>query len=186
MSNFLPESLPADLVTLLDEAVENFSNNQFLPENITELYYWFEDDGIDYLISIEATLPFVLNLAGVLQSFCDEEVALENEIEIDQVIDQMRIAYAKKEIQAACDFERASYDMLSVYCPAVKGTTDKLVFFGCTAEDQGQNGMEIDWWGLYKSQDEFLDAIRNSKYFVIDSECDSISDERILSLWDKN
>jgi hypothetical protein len=186
MSNFLPESLPADLVPLLDDVIEKFFNNQSLPENITELYDWFEDDGIDYLISVEATLTFVLNLEGVLQSFYDEEVALENEIEVEQVTDQMRIAYARKEIQAACDFERASYDMLSVYCPAIKGNADKLVFLGCTAEDQGQNGMEIDWWGLYKSQDDFLEAIRNSECFVIDSEYDSISDERILSLWNKN
>jgi len=186
MSNFLPESLPADLLPLLDEVVENFFNNQSLPENITELYDWFEDDGIDYLISTEATLPFVLNLVGVLQSFYDEEVALENEIEVEQVTDKIRIAYARKEIQAACDFERASDDMLSVYCPAIKSTADKLVFLGCTAEEQGQNGMEIDWWGLYQSQNDFLEAIRNSECFVIDSECDSISDERILSLWDKS
>ena len=183
MTNPIPDYLPANLVLIIDQAINSLLKNKQLPKNLSLVYKWFEEDGIDHLISPEATLPFVLNLQSILQNFYDEEVANENEVGVAEVTDQMRISYARTEIKAACDFQRAGYDILSVYCAPIKGSTDMLVFLGCTAEEQGQNGMGLDWWGLYKSQDDFLNEIRNTQGFVICTECDSINEKQILECW---
>jgi len=182
MTHTIPSDLPENLVSILDGAIECLNQNKPLSEEVSELYDWFEDEGIDHLISTEATMPFALNILGLFQSFSDEDIADESGIEVDDLTNELRIAYARKEIKAASNFERASYEMLSVYCPAIKGRADKIVFLGCTAEEQGQTGMGIDWWGLYKSQDDFLEAIRHSEALVIVDEGESISDEKILKL----
>lgn len=175
-----PEYLPAELIELLDEAIKCVYSNQELPANIAELYEWFEDDGLDHMLEVEATLPFALSLGDVLLSFADDEVADDNEVSVNEVTNQMRIAYARREIQEALD--SFGY-MRSVYCAEVKGSSDKVAFLACTAEEQGQSGMGISWWGLYKSQDDFINDVKNSNWLVFDTDIESITDQQILELW---
>jgi hypothetical protein len=49
-------------------------------------------------------------------------------------------------------------------------------------EIHGQGGPYLNWWGLFKTQAEFYDSIRNSG-FIIDSDEEGITDEKILSMW---
>lgn len=174
-----PEYLPVELVELLDEAIECVYADQELPSNIDELYEWFEDDGIDHMVTTEATLSCVLSLDDILQSFEDDEVADDNEVSSNEVTDKMRIAYARREIKEALD---SLYYMRSVYCAEVKGSKNKVAFLGCTVEEQGQSGLGFSWWGLYKSQDDFINDIKNSNWLVFDTDIESVTDQKILEL----
>jgi len=174
-----PDYLPEDLIELLDEAIQCVCSNQELPPAIDELYDWFEDEGLDHLLTIEATLPFALSLGDILQSFADDEVADDNEVAVDAVTDLMRVAYARREIEEA--LESFGY-MHSVYCAEVKGSTDKIAFLACTVEEQGQHGTGISWWGIYKNTNDFVDAIRKSDCYVLEDEVEALSNEKILSL----
>ncbi len=178
-----PEYLPDELVELLDEAIECVYADQELPSNIDELYEWFEDEGIDHMVAAEATLPFALSLGEILQSFADLEVADDNDVSVNQVTDQMRITYARRLIQEAMD---SFYYIRSVYCAEVKGSGDKVAFLGCTAEEQGQHGTGVSWWGLYKSKNDFINDVKNSNWLVFDTDIDSLTDQKILELYNQN
>lgn len=178
-----PEYLPAELVELLDEAIDCVYSDQELPSNIDELYEWFEDDGIDHMVAAQATLPFALCLGEVLQSFADLEVADDNDVSVNEVTDQMLITYARRQIQEAIN--SFSY-MRSVYCAALRGSGSKEVFLGCTVEEQGQHGSGISWWGLYKSQDDFINDIKSSNWLVFDTDVEYITDQQILELYNQD
>lgn len=174
-----PEYLPVELIELLDEAIECVYSDQELPSNIDELYEWFEDDGLDHMVTTEATLPFALSLGEIIQSFEDEDVADDNEVSVSEVTDQMRVAYVRREIQEAMD---SFYYMRSVYCALLKGSGSKEVFLGCTVEEQGQSGLGFSWWGIYRTLDDFINDVKSSNWLVFDTDVESITDQQILDL----
>jgi hypothetical protein len=175
----IPE-IPEHLWPIRDAAIDHVLNGTPEPE-LKPLYDWFEVDGWDAVINAWAHEDMALNLFYLAQNiFEDDEMAACEGIEVDEITDELRIKYAREIIEQGYEDE---YLTPSLHSCELKRADGDSVILGCVMEIHGQGGPYLNWWGLFKTQDDFYDSIRNSGY-IIESDLEGISDEKILSLWE--
>ena len=176
--------LPKDLIEIGEAIIEHIHKGSNIPNNIEELENWFEIDGWDLLIGDTGLVGYAVNLLHISSyKFDDSEVRYEYEIQMStKITDVMRIEYGRLLIQRAIEFNEGDV------CPSVHcinlSNGDKSAVIGCLVEIHGQGGPVIFWQGTYKTQEEFLKAIRINHIVMFD-ELKNIGDQEILNLWQR-
>jgi hypothetical protein len=174
----IPE-IPESLWSIRDAAIDHILKGTPEPE-LKPLYDWFEFDGWDAVTSAWTHEDMTLNLFQLAQyTFEDDEMAACEGIEVDEITDELRISYARGCIERSYDDE---YLTPTLHSCELKRANGDAVILGCVMEIHGQGEPYLNWWGLFKTQAEFYDSIRNSG-FIIDSDEEGITDEKILSMW---
>lgn len=172
--------IPEYLWPIRDAAIDHVLKGTPEPD-LKPLYDWFEVDGWDAVINAWAHEDMAFNLFYLAQGvFEDYEMAAYESIEVDEITDELRISYARGRIHSGYEDEYLTPSLHS--CELKRGVGDSVIL-GCVMEIHGQGEPYLNWWGLFKSQDDFYDSIRNSGY-IIESHLEGITDEKILSLWE--
>jgi len=173
---------PKELISINDAIVAHIHNGADMPNNVEELENWLERDGWDYLIGDEGFIGYAVDLHHLANfRFDDSELRYEYELEdTAQITDAMRVQYGNKLIDEAIA-ENDGYICPSVHCVEIS-SGGKSAFIGCLIEIHGQGGPVSYWQGAYKSQDDFLKAIRENHVVMFD-EIKNIKDEEMLTLW---
>jgi hypothetical protein len=173
-STSIPE-LPENLWPLRDAAIDHILNGTTDPD-MQPIYEWLEGDGWEAMIDAWANEDICFNLKSLAQgSFNDEDLA-------DWVTDADRLHYAKVLIKK----EMVDDDGLnpSLHSYKLKRSNGDSVILGCKVVVAGQSGNFLTWIGLFKTQDDFYDYIRKSGYMIY-REFNELTDEKILSLWER-
>jgi hypothetical protein len=175
----IPE-IPEHLWPIRDAAIDHVLKGTPEPD-LKPLYDWYEVDGWDAVISAWTHEAMAFNLFYLAQNtFEDNEMAACEGIEVDEITDELRISYARGRIESGYEDEYLTPTLHS--CELKRADWDSVIL-GCVMEIHGQGGLYLNWWGLFKTQDDFYDSIRNSGY-IIESDLEGITDEQILSLWE--
>jgi len=175
---------PKELVGINDAIVAHIHNGADMPDNLEQLEKWLEEDGWDYLIGDEGLIGYGLDLYHLADfRFYDSELRYEYELDDSaEITDAMRVQYGNELI------DRAIEDNEGDICPSIHcleiSSGNHSAFIGCLIEIHGQGGPVSYWQGAYKTQDEFLKAIR-ANHVVIFDEIKNIKDEEMLSLWNR-
>jgi hypothetical protein len=176
--------LPSELVSIKDEIVAHIHTASALPDTLNQFEKWFEGDGWDLLIGTEGLVGYALDLQHTASfKFYDSELLSEYELEDSlSITDVMRIEYGHLLI------ERAMEEYEGDVCPSVHciklSTDNKSAVIGCLVEIHGQGGPVTFWQGVYRTQEEFLKAVR-AKHIVMFDEIKHIGDQEILNLWNR-
>jgi len=172
--------IPEHLCSIRDAAIEHVLNGTPEPE-LKPLYDWFEADGWDAVINAWAHEDMAFNLFYLAQDkFEDIVMAASEGFEVNEINDELRIKYARERIKKGYEDEHLR---ASLHVCELKRADGDSVILGCVMEIHGKGRPYFNWWGLFKTQDDFYDSIRNSGY-IIESDLEGITNEKILSLWE--
>jgi hypothetical protein len=174
----MPPDLPKSLWKIRDEIVDSAFNDLTTPSDIKLVQEWLVSDGVDNLWTQDVLLGYVINLDSLAQwHFYDKELEYS-----DELTDKLRIEHARKIISDVVAGDDNTY---GVHGAKLEKDDGKLIYSGCIQESQGQNGLAYEWFGVFKNLAQLLDEVRNLGYFFT-SEINTITDEEILAVWNKN
>jgi hypothetical protein len=177
--------LPGSLQTLADKLVGECLAGNSHPEGIEAIYEWLEIDGWDDLISdLGDEMALKLYYLADLE-FNDNETRWNLDIPDDQEVqDSDRLNWARQRIdyfQTGDD----GYVFVSVHAYPLVSSDGKIAIVGCLVEIHGQAGPVCDWWGLWKSREDFYDALGSDGQIWLSPRMGEIPDDVILSMWAK-
>ena len=105
-----------------------------------------------------------------------EYLGLEENVSLD---DESRVIYGMTALKRELD----NHETDSIHVYEVKSQDDDSYFLGSIAMSCGQGGMDHNWIGVFRTQDEFCDRVRQAGY-VLASELDALPPEAILERWE--
>jgi hypothetical protein len=177
--------LPPELQPVADAVLRDFAAGVKEPDGLIRICEWLEIDGWDFLIA-DLGEQNALKLGYIAQlEFSDEEarynLGLPEEVEIQ---DADRLSWARQRInyaQAGDD----TYLLASLHAYRLIGSDGSIAFVGCLIEVHGQGGPVCEWWGLWRTPAEFYGAVADGGYNWVTPRMGEISDQVILSMWQK-
>lgn len=177
--------LPASLQALADRLVGECLAGNSHPDGIEAIYEWLENDGWEYLLTaIGGEMALKLeHLADF--DFNDKETRWNLDIPEDQEIqDADRLTWARQRID---HFQTGDdgYVFVSVHAYPLLSSEGEIAIVGCLVEIHGQAGPVCDWRGLWKTQEDFYDALESEGKVWLLPKMGEIPDEVILSMWAK-
>jgi hypothetical protein len=179
----MPPDLPENLWKIRDEIVDNFLNGFEPPLDMKLIQEWLESDGIDNLWRSDGIQGYAINLASLAQiCFFDNELNYSTDIDGEILTDEMRVKFAREIISEVIEGDNNTYGIHSVNLGKKDG---KSVYLACIQESQGQSGLVYEWFGVFDNLDQLLDEVARLGYFFT-GEIDTITDEEILAVWNKN
>ena len=167
--------IPKNLLPSRDKAVKfAYGNLKKIPD-LHLLEDWFENgDGWDDLVM--SNLGYGIYLESFAERFFSSAVLSEYiDIEPEEIIEKsQKLAFARERLEHAINHSEDSLH-------AVQFNLNPEAYLVCIIMSQGQGGWEVSWRGVFKSLDELTKTDLGLDDFFIDQE--SMSDEKILSLW---
>lgn len=183
MLNYKIPELPENLHRARDEVIECVCSGKDDPESIGLLYEWLELDGWDAVTSNPATEGMAIDV----QRF-KETILNDDEFEYccgdeEEITDEARIKFARMRMEK-CLNDGDDGDYFPSYSSYEMIREDgKSAVIGCTIIIV-PGGPEPSWWGAFRTEKDFLDALRGSDLIPFGLIAD-IPDSEILSFWDK-
>jgi len=175
--------IPKSLLPLINNALAYALQGDEMPK-LNELYEWLECDGWDLMLEAWESEEMAIRLANIAEyHFNDQECCENQDLDEDEVNDAVRIVYAKVRIQAEIDSGNTT-DIPSVHSFKLQSEKEGSPVIGCLVEIHGQLGPVLDWQGVFKNKDSFLQKLRDDGLVLL-SELDSIDDQKIILLWEK-
>jgi hypothetical protein len=178
-----PENLPENLNLIRDAAIDYaLGRSKLEPEHINVLYEWFEGDGYDF--DEAKIIDNGFDFSSVAIAFNDKELSLEEGLDEDAITDEVRIKFARKLIGKYTNSD-SNYMLLIVLTLPIENANNEKAIIGLTHEEQGMYGLGIRCYGVYKSENEFIEDLKNSDSFMLIGEAEVLTDKQILSFWNK-
>ncbi len=179
------QQLPSDLQPVADAVLRDFAAGVEEPDGLTRICEWLEIDGWDSLIA-DPDEQYALKIDHIAQlRFSDGEVRYNLNIpEGVEIQDADRLSWARQWInyvQAGDD----TYLLASLHAYRLIGSDGSFAFVGCLIEVHGQGGPVCKWWGLWRTPEEFYDAVGDGEDNWVTPRMGEISDQVILSMWQK-
>ena len=177
--------LPPDLQAVADTVLREFSAGVEAPDGLSLIYEWLEVDGWDFLIN-DLGEQSALKLGYIAQlEFSDSETRYNLEIPKEvEVQDADRLNWARQRIEYAQAGDDG-YLLASLHAYRLIGSDGSHAFVGCLIEIHGQGGPVCEWWGLWKTPNEFYEAVGDGGFNWVIPRMGDISDQVILSMWEK-
>lgn len=173
--------LPNNLCSLRDAIVNSILKGKPIPE-IQPIYEWLENEGWEALVGSWSNEEMAVNLGYLSQTqFDDSECAAHEDIEINDITNAIRLAYARQIIE---DSIEDGYICPSVHTYKLQHEYDASPVIGCLLEIHGQEGPVTNWWGVFKNSDDFYTTLNESDIVLL-SKSEWFNDERLISLWNK-
>ena len=174
----MPPDLPENLWKIRDEIVDNVLDGLTPPADIKLVQEWLVSDGVDNLWTQDGLLGYVITLDSLAQwRFYDSELEYS-----DEITDNLRVDHARKIIS---DVVAGDDNTLGVHGAKLEKDDGKSIYLGSIQESQGQSGLVYEWFGVFDNLDQLLDEAARLGYFFT-GEIDTITDEEILAVWNKN
>ena len=177
--------LPAHLQAIADKVVDEFIVGNSHPDGLEAIYEWLEIDGWEQLLTdLGAEMALKLHHLAAFD-FNDNETRWNLDIPDDQSIqDSDRLNWARQRIEYYQTGEDG-YVFVSVHAFPLVSSEGKVAIVGCLIEVHGQAGPVCDWRGLWRTREEFYDALASDGQIWLTPRMGDIPDEVILSLWAK-
>ena len=174
MNKEKPEALPENLKSIRDLAIDYaLGRIKELPDNIEELYEWLQINGM-ITSALEEYAVDIQELAA--SHFEDDELEDPEDNSSEQ-----RLKFARDFINNT--FNDDSY--IRWICGAwLENDVGETAIAGTVLESHGQAGLDFTDTGIYKSVEDFLDAVKQSPNLVLENDIGNLTDERLLSLWE--
>lgn len=183
MLNYTIPDLPEELHKVRDEVIESVYGDKETPDSIELIYEWLEFDGWAAVTSNPAKEGMAINVQRFRETMlCDEE--LEDYFgDEEKITDELRIKYARMRMQERLDGgddgdyfpSYSSYEMVR--------DDGKSAVIGCTIIII-PGGPEPSWWDAYKTEQDFLEALKSCDLIPF-GDIGDIPDAEILSYWNK-
>jgi len=176
---------PFDLQAIADRAIREFEVGNSEPAVLTPIYEWLEVDGWFSLIN-DLGDQIAIRLGYIAEcDFTDDAarvgLGMPDEVELG---DSHRIEWARRRIERAQSGEDWNLGA-SLHAYKLISSDGAYAFIGCLIESRGQWGDDCNWWGLWKSREDFYDSIGKGGHTWVTPYMGEITDELILSLWEK-
>ena len=173
MNKEKPEALPENLKSIRDLAIDYaLGRIKELPDNIEELYEWLQIDGT----LTSALEEYAVDIQSASTYFSDSELEDPEDNSSEQ-----RLKFARDFINNT--FNNDSY--IRWICGAwLENDVGETAIAGTVLESHGQAGLDFTDTGIYKSVEDFLDAVKQSPNLVLENDIGNLTDERLLSLWE--
>lgn len=123
-----------------------------------------------------------LNSTSTSLYLCDTEL-IANQEDDATVTDELRIQYARKLISSTFE-NNDGYDCPSVQVVDLKKSNGESAVLGWLIEIHGQGGPVAIYHGAFKDKYQFFQHLED-RDFLLDSEEQNLTDEKILKLWTK-
>jgi len=177
--------LPLDLQPVADDVLRDFAAGVEEPEGLSRICEWLEVDGWDSLIA-DLGEQNALKLGYIAHhEFSDAEARYNLDIPEDvEVQDADRLRWARQRIDDAQSGDD-TYLLASLHAYRLIGSGGSSAFLGCLIEIHGQGGPVCEWYGLWRTPEEFYDAVGDGGYNWVTPRMGDISDQVILSMWQK-
>lgn len=173
-----PEGLPKGLVSIRDEAIDfAYGRSKSEPEDIEQLYEWFEFEGfhlIDYI-------DWGFDYSSVAYRFFDEELSATIDVDVKQLTDEMRIRFAREHLAKLFNDEAG----MSAVQGVISNAKREKACLGMIKREAGQGESGFSYWGIFKTKDDFFQALKDSDWFISTDDEETITDEYILESWGK-
>lgn len=176
---------PPNLQAVADTVLQEFLTGVDEPKGLSLIHDWLEVDGWDFLIA-DLGQQSALKLGYIAQlEFSDSETRYNLEIPKEvEVQDVDRLNWARQRIEYAQAGDDG-YLLASLHTYRLIGNNGSHAFVGCLIEIHGQGGPVCEWWGLWKTPDDFYEAVGNDGFNWVIPRMGEISDQVILSMWEK-
>lgn len=177
--------LSPDLQSIADAVLRDFAAGIEEPDDLADIYEWLEVEGWDFLLA-DLGEQNALKLGYIAQlEFSDEEARYNLDIpEEVELQDADRLNWARQRIDYA-ESGDDTYLLASLHAYRLIGSDGSHAFLGCLIEVHGQGGPVCEWWGLWRTSEEFYDAVGDGGYNWVIPRMGEISDQVILSMWQK-
>lgn len=179
------QNLSPDLQSIADAVLRDFAAGIEEPDDLADICEWLEFDGWDFLIA-DLGEQNALKLGYIAQlEFSDDEARYNLDIPDEvELRDADRLTWARQRIDYAQSGDD-TYLLASLHAYQLNGSDGSYAFLGCLIEVHGQGGPVCEWWGLWRTAEEFYDAVGDGGYNWVTPRMGEISDEVILSMWQK-
>ncbi len=178
-------TFPTELQPVLDAALHDFQEGKVNPGILKPIYEWLEVDGWEALIN-DLGEQMALNLGYLAQfQFNDSELRACMDIPDEQPLtDEDRIRWGRSHIDRVLNGDD-EYLLPSIHTYEVQASDGFKAVIGCIVEIHGQAGPVCQWEGLWKSRNDFLEAVGEGDGYWVTPLMGEIPDDVILKLWQK-
>lgn len=178
-------TFPTELQPVLDAALHDFQEGKVNPDILKPIYEWLEVDGWEALIN-DLGEQMALNLGYLAQfQFNDSELRASMDIPDERPLtDEDRIRWGRSHIDRVLNGDD-EYLMPSIHTYEVKASDGFKAVIGCIVEIHGQAGPACQWEGLWKSRNDFLEAVGEGDGYWVTPLMGEIPDDVILKLWQR-
>jgi hypothetical protein len=172
------KSMPKEIATIRDKAIEFATGNGPIPHDMDDLYEWlaWESESAELLSD-----DWFFDLGRLHLS--DED--LREFLELSDgapVTNSLRIKYTRALIDRHADAQEED----SLACTfRLQKRDNPEVFACCLGCFAGQGGPEYEWFGLFPTRTQFFEHLLSKGWLRCGTPSGSFSDEAILRLWSK-
>jgi hypothetical protein len=146
------------------------------------ILYYLETDGFDDLLAASGDLIALNFPRFVDEYFADSALRRYTGIEAENPISDVdRLSFARERIGSMAD-ELNDCLTPSILSCAISHPDGRRVIIGGYVEIHGQLGPETTWLGVYSSEIDFVDQLRNLELIYLTA-LGSITDKTILTRW---
>jgi hypothetical protein len=179
-------NFPVELQAACNASVASFKQSHELFPELDKIKEWLEVDGWDNLLA-DYGENTAIKIGGLAQyEFNDDELLANLDLPSDyKLTDLDRIKWGRQCINDLFDGGDESF-LCEVLCYELKAINGDTAVIGCLLENQGQGGPVCDWQGLFNTKEEFLNSLAQEWGFWITPLMGDVTDEVILSYWQKN
>lgn len=175
--------LPKKLTLIRDQVIDHVRKNTSIPENLSDLVAWFEDEGWDEILSGWGSEHVALKLVHLASLKFDDKEMIASEGLDELLTDDLRLDYARRLISDA--FENSDgYDCPSVHAVEIKKPNGDSAVLGWLVEIHGQGGPVAEFQGAFIDKENFYQLL-GGWGLLLDTEEQNLTDESILKLWSK-
>lgn len=179
----LPQ-LPELLYAERDKVIESACTGKACPEALIKIQQWLENDGWDALVGNLSNETMALDLPQLADGSFNDGEYIDGWLGDDiPITNEMRIAHARMLISQTTVSDDG-YLCPSIYSYPLQNESGNTAVIGCVMPMLGQSGPQTNWWGVYKSHENFLEALKNNNLVPFEM-LDNLSDKELLSFWDQ-
>lgn len=156
-------SLPLNLQKSVDTIIDNFNRGIVNNDLLEDFYDYFECDGYDDLTEIDNTDFSVFLHHKIMIEFNDQNVRSEFKIPINQMIsnnDRLKLVLKIMDDQ----LRDSLYPHPLLHSYKLIGHINDVYLCCINSLDA-----HIEWYGLFLSKNDFLDAVKNENIWAIQS-----------------
>jgi hypothetical protein len=175
--------LPKKLTLIRDQVIDHVRKNTPIPENLSDLVSWFEDEGWDEILSAWDSDHVALKLDCLASLKFDDKEMIASEGLDEPLKDDLRIDYARGLISDALR-QNDGYECPSVHAVEIKKANGDSAVLGWLVEIHGQGGEVAEFQGAFTDKENFYQLL-SSWGLLLDTEELNLTDEAILKLWTK-
>ncbi len=171
--------VPVQLWQIRDEVIDAVYSGSDIPESISLIYKWLENDGWTELVDKNPNG----DLAVSIHSFCSDDAELRLLLDLDDSVsisDLMRIQHTREQLQHL-KINSISYDYLEITFCKIEDKNGRSAVLGAMFEAQ-QGGSEVYWTGVFATSEQFVQSLKLNGLWTVD-ELEAIDDESILQCW---